>query len=85
MFCSFLTVGEYGQETYFKGGYLDFSHLTELRKLYITKIYMKNNTNHQYLRIIKLQKKIHIYIFDGVPLKGYIASLVIFRFCVRNK
>ena len=24
-----------------KGGYLDFSHLTELNNVYITKIYMK--------------------------------------------
>ena len=31
---------------------------------------MKNNTNHQELRIIKLPKKN----FDGVPLKGYVAS-----------
>ena len=27
--------------TKFKGGYLDFSHLTELRNIYITEIYMK--------------------------------------------
>ena len=32
----------------FKGGFLDFSHLTELKNVYITEIYMeKNNTNHQ--------------------------------------
>ena len=35
----------------FKGGYLDFSHLTELKNIYFTEIYMKkkkkNNTNHQ--------------------------------------
>ena len=24
-------------------------------------------------------------VLDGVPLKGYVASLVIFRFCARNK
>ena len=23
--------------------------------------------------------------FDGIPLKGYVASEVIFRFCARNK
>ena len=28
-------------------------------------------------------KEIYIF-FDGVPLKGYIASSVIFRFCARN-
>ena len=32
---------------------------------------MKNNTNHQYLRIIKLRK---IFVFNDVPLKGYVAS-----------
>ena len=30
-----------------KGGYLDFSHLTELKNIYITEIYMRNNKNHQ--------------------------------------
>ena len=25
------------------------------------------------------------FFFYGVPLKGYIASLVMFRFCARNK
>ena len=25
------------------------------------------------------------YMFYGVPLKGYVASLVILRFCARNK
>ena len=43
----------------FKGGYLDFSHLTELKNIYLTEIYMKNNTNHQPPRIIKLQKNIY--------------------------
>ena len=28
-----------------KGGYFDFSHLTELKNKYITEISMKNNTN----------------------------------------
>ena len=40
----------------------------------------KNNRNQQ-LRIIKLRKNI----FDGVPLKDYVASQVIFRFCARKK
>ena len=44
---------------------------------------MKNNTNHQELRIIKLQKKKKC--FDGVSLKGYVASYVDFRFGARNK
>ena len=49
---------------HFKGGYLDFSHLTELKNIYITEIYMKKCTNHQELRIIKLQgKKIFLMVF----------------------
>ena len=42
---------------------------------------MEKNTNHQELRVIILQKKLF---FDGVPLKGYVASYVIFRFGARN-
>ena len=52
-----------------KGGYLDFSHLIELEKIYITEIYIylkKKKKNHQELRIIKLQKNF----FDEVPLEG---------------
>ena len=47
----------------------------------MTEIYTKNNINHQELRKnhkIKKKKK-------KVPLKGYVASLVIFRFGARNK
>ena len=54
-----------------KGGHLDFSHLTELKYIYITEIHMKKHTNHEYLRIIELQKKKNFY---GIPLKGYEAS-----------
>ena len=44
----------------------DFSHLIELKYIYITEIYIKkNNTDHPELRIIKSQKKY----FDDVPLK----------------
>ena len=54
-----------------KGGYLDFSHLTELKNIYITEIYMKK----QFKSIITKNHKIKkIDIFDGVPLKGYVAS-----------
>ena len=47
------------QSFYLKGGHLDFSHLTELKNIYINEIYMKKKKyiNHQELRIIKLQKK----------------------------
>ena len=34
---------------------------------------------------IKNRKIIQKIVFDGVPLKGYIASKVIFRFRTRNK
>ena len=41
-----------------KVGYLEFSHLTELKNIYHWNLYLKKrNTNHQKLRIIKLQKK----------------------------
>ena len=54
-----------------KGGYLDFSHLTELKNIYITEIYMKK----QFKSIITKNHKIKkIDIFHGVPLKGYVAS-----------
>ena len=35
--------------------------------------------------IIKNHKITNKKKFDGVPLKGYLASEVIFRFCTRNK
>ena len=55
----------------FKGGYLDFSHLTELNYVNITEIYMKT----QYKSSITKNHKIKKYVyFDGVPLKGYVAS-----------
>ena len=49
----------------FKGGYLDFSHLTKLKDKYtlyiLNFIYRKeNNTSHQYLRIIQLQKNVFL-------------------------
>ena len=40
----------FGRKPLIKGGYLDFLHLTELRNISITEIYMKkkkkNNINH---------------------------------------
>ena len=55
---------------YIKGGYLHFSHLTELKKnICITEIYMKKKS------LVNKNHKIKEYIFfDGVPLKGYVAS-----------
>ena len=57
--------------SFLNSGHLDFSHLTELKNVYFTGIYMKTNTNYQELTIIKLRKKIF---FDGIPLKGCVAS-----------
>ena len=54
----------------FKGGYLDFSHLTEWRKVYITEIYMKNQYKSSRKKYHKITER---FFFDGVPLKGYIA------------
>ena len=54
-----------------KGGYLDFSNLTELKNIFITEIYMKRQCQSS---IIKNHKTIKIRIFDGVPLKSYVAS-----------
>ena len=55
-----------------KGGYLDFPHLTKLKYIYITEIYMKKK---QYKSSINMNHRIKKYIiFDGVPLKGYLAS-----------
>ena len=47
-----------------KGGYLDFSHLTELKNVCITEIY----------KIIKNHKITQKIVFDGVPIKDYVAS-----------
>ena len=55
----------------FKGGYLDFSHLTELKKIYITEIYMKKQYKSSIIKNHKIKNKKS---FDGIPLKGYIAS-----------
>ena len=64
-----------------KGGFLDFSHLTESKNINITEIYMKT----QYKLSITKNLKIKKIFFDGVPLKSYAASKVIFRFCDRNQ
>ena len=63
-----------------KGGYLDFSHLTELKNIYITEIYMKKQYKLSRIKNHKITKK-----NDGVPLKDYYPLKVIFRFGARNK
>ena len=62
----------YEKETHnvVKGGYLDLSHLPELKKnIYITEIYLKK----EYKSSIIKNKKITNKFFDGVSLKGYVA------------
>ena len=41
----------------FKGGYLDFSHLTELKDIYITEIYMKKYYKSSISKDHKIEKK----------------------------
>ena len=60
---------------HFKGGYLDFSHLTKLKYLYITQIYMKKKCKSSIIKNDKIKPKKFFY---GVPLKGYVASLSYF-------
>ena len=57
-------------ELTFKGGYLDFSHLTELKNMYITEIYMKKKNHSTRIKNHEITKK-KMY---GVPLIGYVAS-----------
>ena len=51
----------------FKGSYLNFSHLTKC----ITEMYMKKQYKSSITKNNKFKK---ISFFDGVPLKGYVAS-----------
>ena len=53
-----------------KGGYLNFSHLTELKNIYVTKMYLKKTIQ---ITITKNHNIKKIFFFYGVPLKGYIA------------
>ena len=64
------------EQSYLKGGYLDFSHLAILKNIYITEIHMGKKKKKQYKSsIIKNHKLIkNIYFFYGVPLEGYVAS-----------
>ena len=66
---------------FLEGGYLDFSHLTELKNMYITEIYIRKQFKSS---IIKNHKITNKKIFDGVSFKDYVASKVIFRFLIRN-
>ena len=55
----------------FKGGYLHFSHLTELKNIYITEIYMRKQYKSSKIKNKKITKQIFLM---RVPLKGYVAS-----------
>ena len=41
-----------------KGGYLDFSHLTELENIYITEIYMEKQHKSSMIKNHKITKRI---------------------------
>ena len=56
----------------FKGDYLYSSHLTELKNIYITEIYMKKQYKSSIIKNHKITKKKEF--FNGVPLKGYKVS-----------
>ena len=53
------------------GGYLDFSHLTELKSIIITEIYIRKQYKSSKIKNKTITKKIYLM---GVPLKGYVAS-----------
>ena len=57
---------EITSETAFKGGYLDFSRLIELKNMYITEIYMQKQCKSPIIKNHKITKNIF---FDGVPLR----------------
>ena len=52
-----------------KDGYLDFSHLTELKSIYITEIYMRKQYKSSIMTNHKITNK---NFFDGVPIKVYV-------------
>ena len=64
-------IRRHGWQRLLKGGCLDFSHLTELRNIIITEIYMKKEDKSSITKNHKIKKSIF---YDGIPLKGYLAS-----------
>ena len=46
-----------------KGGYLDFSHLTELKNIYITEFYMKKQYKSLIINNHKIKKKKKLMVF----------------------
>ena len=49
------------QQGYLKGGHLDFSHLTVLKNIYITEIYMKKRNKSSINKKHKMTKKKNFY------------------------
>ena len=47
----------------FKGGYLDFSHLPELKNIYITEIYMKKENKSSIIKNHKITIKKNLMVF----------------------
>ena len=52
-----------------KGGYLDFSHLTELEYIYITEIYIKKPYKSSRIKNHKITTKKFWFFLIGFPLK----------------
>ena len=48
---------------FFKGGYLDFSHLTELKNIYTTEIYMKKQYKSSITKNHKMKRKYFLMVF----------------------
>ena len=66
-----------------KGGHLGFFTSHQIKNICSTEIYTKKLYKSSIIKNHKITKKTTV--FDGGPLKGYVASLLIFRFCTRNK
>ena len=65
----YCVVGHYWD---FKGDYLDFSHLTKLNNIYISMNFIQKKKYISSITRNHTFKKKHF--FDGIPLKGYVAS-----------
>ena len=55
---------------YLKGGYIDFSHLTKLKNL----VHFISKKQYRSSIIKNCKITLNTNLFDGVPLKGYVAS-----------
>ena len=56
-----------------KGGYLDFSHLTELVNMYITEIYRKKKKQYKSSRIKNHKKHIFFKWYSHKRLRGLLS------------